>query len=484
MARLSYDGPLDRYLGFNDQAALPVIPPNFEKRLLEVTRTAYVLIAAGTLAALLMAMLVGSGVIDRLSNDGNVDRAVALQALVLYWLLGVLVVLAMTFRDRYWKHYLLAVGAAVFACGVLEGGLRLLYPALSLPKFRHLRSAHQHHVAEANRDFHLGYFEGEHVFVHTNEDGLRSHYDRAGFKSLGTRIACLGDSFTFGAWVQDDETFSMQLEKRLRKQLGHEDVGVLNAGVLSYSPLLQEKMLDRVVQYYDPQVVLLMLDCTDIGDDYDYGLEYDPGRTYPGPFEGPELSRPYPYYGALWRLLNPYHDAIMAPMRLLGRLGSSYQPFDPHAYNKFHLEINGTVETERFFIYRHPLEVTRPYFDASWENIRRIEAKCREIDAQFVLVVSPRFHHWNPRECPQNWEAFAYSLDEPHQDVIFNYFDEQARTSPFPVYTMLKDFQATSEFPLVFETDPHWNPQGHRFVADRLLELLNRETPGVVGERP
>ncbi|MFP6619059.1 MAG: hypothetical protein VB877_06930 [Pirellulaceae bacterium] len=452
-------------------------------RLFEVTRTAYLLIAAGTLATLLMAILVGAGGLDRLSNDGSVDGTVALQALGLYWVLGVLIVLAVTYRRRYWKQYLLTVGAVVLACGTLEVTLRVLYPALSLPKFRHLWSAQQHHVAEANRDFHLGYFEGEHVFVHTNNDGLRSQYDRTQFQALGTRIACLGDSFTFGSWVQDDEAFPSQLEQRLRKKLGRQDVGVLNAGIMSYSPLLQEKMLQRVVQHYKPQLVLLMLDCTDIGDDYDYGLDYDPQRQEPGPFNGPALSRPYPYYGALWRLLNPYHNAILAPVHLVRRLGSSHQPFDPHAYYKFHLEINGAVETERFFIYRHPLQVTRPYFDASWENIKRIEEKCREIGARFILVVSPRFHHWNPKECPHNWEAFAYGLDEPHQDAIFDYFDEQATTASFPVHTMLKEFQATRESPLVFQTDPHWNSRGHRFVAERLVELLAREAPEVLGEQ-
>ena len=85
-------------------------------RLLEVTRTAYVLIAAGTLATLLMAILVGAGGLDRLSNNGNVNGTVALQALGLYWLLGVLVVLAITYRRRYWKQYLVTVGSVVLNC--------------------------------------------------------------------------------------------------------------------------------------------------------------------------------------------------------------------------------------------------------------------------------------------------------------------------------------------------------------------------------
>jgi hypothetical protein len=37
---------------------------------------------------------------------------------------------------------------------------------------------------------------------------------------------------------------------------------------------------------------------------------------------------------------------------------------------------------------------------------------------------------------------------------------------------MLPTFQATEEYPLVFRTDPHWNPQGNRFVAQLLQRSL------------
>src|SRR5262245_20239427 len=50
-------------------------------------------------------------------------------------------------------------------------------------------------------------------------------------KSAGrTRILTLGDSYTFGSGVADDETFSAVLEK----ELGPERVEVVNAGVPGY----------------------------------------------------------------------------------------------------------------------------------------------------------------------------------------------------------------------------------------------------------
>ena len=447
-------------------------------------RRDYILIGVGTTGTLLLAAFVLLGGIDHLSNDGGANKKVALLSLGFYWVLGVAAVLVVRHRAKYWKQFLLAGISVLVTAGCLEVILRVAYPPLGLPEFRHLRSAHQHHVLQANRKSHLGYFEGNHVLVQTNEDGLRTAYSRESFCALERRVVCLGDSFTFGAWIEAEKAYPEVLERRLRLQTKSESVGVLNAGILSYSPLLEEKMLDLVARHYKPQIVVLMLDCTDIGDDYDYGLEYSPERAVPGPFEGTELSKPHPYYGALWRLLKPCQQPVTAPFRLVSRLFGSHQPFDPMAYNEFHLEINGVVETERFFIYRHPLDLTRKYFDASWQNIERIARLCGEIDAQFVLVVSPRYHHWNDKECPENWEVFAYGLHEPHQYAIFEYFDERAQTASFPVYNLLNDFQSTNDFPLVFKTDPHWNARGHEFVAKVLARLLVDKLPATVSKAP
>ena len=115
-----------------------------------------------------------------------------------------------------------------------------------------------------------GRFSGQQIFVQTNGDGLRTEYDRQRFQQAETRIACLGDSFTFGYGVQGKDSYPVRLQQALRSQLGQESVAVLNAGVVSYSPLLEDRLLRRVVSHYDPQLVLLMLDATDVGDDYQY----------------------------------------------------------------------------------------------------------------------------------------------------------------------------------------------------------------------
>ena len=55
---------------------------------------------------------------------------------------------------------------------------------------------------------------------------------------------------------------------------------------------------------------------------------------------------------------------------------------------------------------------------------------------------------------------------------MFRYFEERAATADFDVRSLLPDFQACQQFPLVFDSDPHWNRAGHQFVAETLAKLL------------
>ncbi|MGY8730699.1 MAG: hypothetical protein ACKVK0_01110 [Pirellulales bacterium] len=434
-------------------------------------RPFYILIAFGTLLSAVASLVVISGKLDRFSNDGTANSIVALQSIVLYWLLGVALVLMAAKRTSYWKQYLLGTISVVFCIVFLEITLRTLSPALALREFHFLRSSLQHHVLMPDTRYHLGRFEGEDIIVQTNTDGLRSNYSREEFLAFDKRIVCLGDSFTFGAWVQDNTAYPQILESLLREMVGEDSVGVLNAGILSYSPLLEEQMLEHVVKHYKPHVVTLMLDCTDVGDDYHYSLDYDLQRKN-GPFNGPYVTKPKAHFGALWRYAEPLHSTILAPFKLLDRVATGHHPMDPFDYYKFKLRVAGKLETERFFIYRHPLEVTRQYFDTTWETINRIAERCHQLDAVFILYVAPRYHHWNTKECPDNWETFAYDLNEPYQYEIFKYFDSKIQSASFKVVNMLPAFQATEKYPLVFRTDPHWNASGNHFVAKLLQQSL------------
>jgi lysophospholipase L1-like esterase len=109
--------------------------------------------------------------------------------------------------------------------------------------------------------------------IHINSFGLRSP-EVAVPKPAGTvRMLLLGDSFTFGLRVRDDETFGRQLEARLRGRFGSSAVEVVSAGVLSYCPLLEYLQYRHHLHVLEPDLVVLNFDMSDVQDHMAYSRD-------------------------------------------------------------------------------------------------------------------------------------------------------------------------------------------------------------------
>jgi hypothetical protein len=298
---------------------------------------------------------------------------------------------------------------------------------------------------------------------------LRTRHTRDGFRKHGVRLAVLGDSFVFGSGVNAEDTFTSRLERALRARPASSDAAVLNAGVISYSPFLERRLFDDVVREYRPTLVLLFLDVTDIGDDAIYARKA--GEQGGFALEG---EARFACYGAVHQLLRPYLEWLEAqllyPVHLVAA-ASGHPSRPPANYYVDPVMFRGQPEN-RYFIYRHPLAETEPYFRETLRQIEAVAAGARNQGAGFVLVVFPRYHHWSRRECPDNWERGAYGDDEPFQYEYFRFFDQAAATAGIPLLDLLPAFKATAEYPLVFGNDPHWNAHGHDFVARQLEQYL------------
>ncbi len=359
---------------------------------------------------------------------------------------------------------LLVLGSLAVTLALSEAALRVAHPPSWRP-LRKLPSREYHHLDRANATMYAARIEGADVLVRTNEDGFRSEHDRSGFLRYRDRVVVMGDSFTFGASVTQEAAFPQVMERQLRDRLGRDDVAVLNAGTISSSPLLAQRVFDGIVVHYRPTLVLFALDATDIGDDYNYEKELVADGAG-GHFDWAGLEAP-PYYGAVGQVahLGDVLSALGRPLTRLRRMaGLPAAPTREYDWYRFRAEVGGRLETDRFFIYRHPLTETRPFFDRSYRYLEAMARSVRRAGAELVVVVVPRYHHWNPRECPENWET-EYAVDEPHQYEFFRYFDERRAQAPFQIHDLLPAFRATREYPLVLRKDPHWNPAGHAFVA-------------------
>jgi len=428
------------------------------------------LILAVTIIVLVAVAAIALGALNFIADDGTVAPG-AIESILTYWALFCLVVLlAVAIKTRPLEVTLTAVSLLV-ALALAEAAVRIVSFDRAKRPFEGIPSRTLHHIYPRNAEMFMGSFEGKSVIARTNEDGLRTDYSREEFLAFKHRVVLLGDSFVLGLGVRQEATCASVAEARIRAQLGQDAVGVLNAGVISYSPLLMERLFRETLGAYKPTVVMLLLDVSDIGDDVKYAAEIDRNEEdLPFDLAGEKGGG---FYLAIYQIAKPLLEYVTDNL-----LYPYYTVFHSHTFNydyyDFDLTVGGKAETNRFFIFRHPLETTRPFFQETLGYVNRIAGLARAAGAYFVLVVTPRHQHWSDKECPGNWEIkqYQYTLNDPYEFEYFRFFREVEGEVDFDIYQLLPAFQRTREFPLVFENDPHWNEAGHAFVGGLLADYL------------
>lgn len=435
-----------------------------------MTGTGRLRILAGLGAGL--AVLAATGLALGSSAQGGASLAGWLATLGLHGVALVAALLLVASLRRRPGQTLLLCGSLLLAGLVAELALRAVFPP-SWAKFEYVGSRRFHHLAKPGQRMFAGVAEGEPVIVTTNDDGLRTTYDRESFRRHRQRIILMGDSFAFGFRVTQEAAVPQQLEGILRADSPEGDVAVLNAGLISYSPFLAKRLFEGCLASYAPTLVIYLLDCSDIGDDAIYATELRNGPDGSW-FDVPGPSG-YRYYGAVAELARRAGviEALRRPLDALasgGRGGSGSAV--RRDYYDFEVVIDGVPQKSRYFIFKHPLEKTRSYFETTFTHVRALAESVEAAGARFLLVVTPRFQHWSGRECPGNWEAKHYAREEPWQGEIFRFFAEKSATGEVEIVDLLPVFRATDAFPLVFDEDPHWNRRGHAFVARTLAAIL------------
>ncbi len=99
-------------------------------------------------------------------------------------------------------------------------------------------------------------------FVKINSLGIRS--EELGDKGNRTRILFLGDSFTFGPYVEVEDTFVKSSEKKLRKD-GY-NIENINAGIIGYGPGHELGLYRALRDKIKPDVVVAVVYQNDIND--------------------------------------------------------------------------------------------------------------------------------------------------------------------------------------------------------------------------
>ena len=172
------------------------------------------------------------------------------------------------------KNLLLLAAICVTAFVLLEAGLRLTMFHCAMPepnlcrfgvvKYFFNRTEGGGDLAP-NQDGVWAIWPHRPYHVQTNSDGLRNVEEVDGSHDI--RILAIGDSFTFGPYVPNEDTWPMQLERLLDAALHpRANAQVLNAGVAGYTIVDEYHYLRERGLALEPDLVILAFFPNDISD--------------------------------------------------------------------------------------------------------------------------------------------------------------------------------------------------------------------------
>jgi hypothetical protein len=334
-----------------------------------------------------------------------------------------------------------------------------LSPPLIPDEYRHHKLVANSYSRLEQRDF--SYIQ------RVNNFGLRGR-DVVVPKPAGTyRILMLGDSFTMGKGVQDDETFSVLVEKALNEAVAQCKglaIEVVNGGVDSYAPVLSLIELKRDLRPLTPDMVVLNLDLSDLVQETAYrseGILAENGEVVAVPQEADRDS--------LVERARSWTERHLFLTRALLFYANQF-------FGYKQVTVRDVVTRANRETVAHSLaEDTNPR-DTEWHNvfdsILRMRDYARINNIQFLISIYPWAHQISDTE----WNPGRYAFMDQHSTPSTRSRDritEFAATSGIELVDTFPVFKAAlGSTPLYFAHDMHWTPAGQRVEARGLTEHL------------
>lgn len=339
--------------------------------------------------------------------------------------------------------------------------IKPLSPPLVPDQYRHHRLVPNSNAQFTQRDF--SYVQ------RVNNLGMRGE-DRSAEKRPNTiRIVTLGDSFTMGKGVEDDETFSVGIERILNERLTACSSGltveVLNGGVDSYAPILSYIQLKRDIAPLEPDVVIHNLDVSDLVQEAAYRqiAEYSPDGEILG----------VPQRDVREQSLTDRARTWVEKHLFLTRLLLYYAN---RAFGFKDLAVRNVVTQASFEVAAHTLQGDTVDRDKQWadvfDSIGKIRDLARRIGADYLLTTYPWGHQVNEREWMPGRYGFlpeGAKVSDSSLQRVYGF----ASANNIPYVNLLPAFRAyNGDAPLYFQYDNHMTVRGHELMAHSLADHL------------
>jgi hypothetical protein len=321
------------------------------------------------------------------------------------------------------------------------------------------RSPVFHHALKPNT--HFSYQRWGHTghSVSTNSLGFRDTAVRPiPLSSDKVRVLFMGDSFVYGVGLRYDKTFVC----RVASKLADRNVEVLNAGVVSYSPAIYLKKTEYLLRDVGLRFdrLVLFLDISDIHDEAEFYDTADERVIWiggPAPAIREFLYEYTTILRNLWELGEELYDAITdAPDR--------HRTEEERQYGANEYRSRWTVDESAYSDYG------APGLAKAERHMNRLHSLLQQHGIPMTLAVYP----WPTQILHEDldsiqvrvWREWAVE----HSVDFIDFFPSFIRPGKDPREVIRKYF---------IPGDIHWNEEGHRLVAARLLDAWASKSPSM-----
>jgi len=309
----------------------------------------------------------------------------------------------------------------------------------------------------------------DHPYVmHINSQGLRRKEDISFRKPAGNyRILALGDSFTEGEGVNDEETFCYLVEQKLNQNReNHVYYEVLNAGVDSYAPILEKIYLMTKGITFEPDFVVVFYDMSDLMQTQEYLkiAEFDKD-------------------GNLIRI-SPAQQTFKKKFDIFMRtrfyfLGILYNTFKNKIF-KDDDDSKAMLNSANKELLQFSISADQSKWMTNWQqvykDIQDMYQFCQKNHIGFAVVVYPWGHQVNNFEWDIGRRGFNipsdYTAPPDVADTIIVELEKRgiATLNLFPVFRNYVDGER-----LYFHKDMHWTKEGHALAAQSIAAFLGNK---------
>lgn len=282
---------------------------------------------------------------------------------------------------------------------------------------------------------------------------------------VGFRIAALGDSFTFGYGVEEEEAWPRLLEERLSERTeGRGRIELVNLGVGGYGTFQQLSWLARKWEALQPDLVIIAFYVGNDPSDNALALSRETEGSGAGGAAGAGAGGPGRMEALKRWLGSRLHLFTFVSTRadeLLVRTGLRQLVYP------FEMEV----------LRREPSTAVETAWEATAEALRRVAAFSEERSLPLLLVVVPMKHQISDAV----WDRLlGYYGDES----LYDRYRPQRRLAElvrseglasFDLLGALRDATPGEDGSVLYwGRDQHWNERGHaeaaRLIADHLVE--------------